>query len=81
MNVKQPKTYVFPIQLLADVDGRWSATCPALSGCATWGHTQEDAIKNIQEAVEAYVDDMIRAGESLPPEVHPLDTPAVSVTV
>jgi len=34
-------------------DGRntWHAFCPALKGCRTWGHTREEAIANIREAI------------------------------
>ena len=32
--------------------------CPALKGCHTWGHTYEEALMNIQEAVELYVEDL-----------------------
>lgn len=75
------RTYVFPIELLAEPDGRWSASCPALPGCATWARSRDGALRNIQEAVEAYVDDVVASGEALPPEVRPLATTAVTVTV
>lgn len=42
---------------------------------------REDALRNIREAVEAYVEDMVQAGDALPRDVRILDAPAVSVTV
>ena len=75
------KTYLFRIEVELDEDGRWAAVCPALPGCATWGHRCDEAVRNIREAVEAYVDDLVRSGEPLPPNVHVLDEPAVSVTL
>ncbi len=75
------RTYVLPIELAAEVDGRWSASCPALPGCATWARSREEALRNIQEAVEAYVEDMVAAGERLPESAHRLDHLAVTVTV
>ncbi|MEB2311805.1 MAG: type II toxin-antitoxin system HicB family antitoxin [Polyangiaceae bacterium] len=75
------RTYVFPVELTPEADGRWSATCPMLPGCATWGGTREIALRNIQEAAEAYVEDMVSAGEALPESIRPLDHIAVSVTV
>jgi predicted RNase H-like HicB family nuclease len=76
-----PKTYVFPVDLAAEPDGRWSASCPALPGCATWAWSRDGALQNIQEAVEAYVEDMQVAGEPLPAELHPLAKTAVTVTL
>jgi predicted RNase H-like HicB family nuclease len=36
-------------------DGFWVAECPSLSGCVSQGDTQESALANIKEAIEAYV--------------------------
>ena len=44
----------------------YHAYCPALQGCHTWGHTAEEALANIQEAVELYVEDLLDAGEPIP---------------
>ncbi len=56
------ESYIFSIETEEDAfeDGRgaYHAFCPALKGCHTWGHTQEEALMNIQEAVELYVDDL-----------------------
>src|SRR6266568_4200582 len=53
------KTYVFKIVIEQDQfeDGRpaWRASCPALKGCHTWGHSYEEALANAREAVELYV--------------------------
>ena len=73
------KTHVFQVEIDQDDDGRWSATCPALSGCATWGRTQDEALRNIREAVEVYVEDMVAAGETLPTATEVIEVPAVSV--
>jgi predicted RNase H-like HicB family nuclease len=75
------KTYVFPVAIDQEEDGRWSATCPSLRGCATWGATKEIALRNIQEAVQAYVADVLEAGEPLPASATVLNEPAVTVTV
>lgn len=73
------KTYVFQVDIEQDEDGRWAASCPSLPGCATWGHTEEEAIRNIREAVEAYVEDLIAAGEAVPGAREVIQAPAVSV--
>lgn len=60
------KSYVFHVELVKEEDGRWSAGVPALPGCATWGYTKEEALRNIRDAVEAYIRDMQKAGEDIP---------------
>ncbi len=37
-------------------DGYVTAYCPALKGCVTQGKTEEDAINNLREAIELYLD-------------------------
>ena len=34
--------------------GRWSAIFPEVPGCATAGNTEEEAIRNAQEALELW---------------------------
>lgn len=49
--------------------GDWAVWCPQLPGCTSAGHTREEALANIREAIELYleVDD-----SAIPPgaEVH-----------
>ena len=70
---------MFAVQVEKDEDGRWAAMCPTLPGCATWGYTQDEAIKNIREAVEAYVEDMQAHGESVTGAKEVIAAPLVSV--
>ena len=79
------KTYNFRIVV---PDGkRWHAFCPALvaQGGATWGHTQQEALKNIREVVQMVVESMIEHGEALPTEpadqVQVFGEPQVAVVV
>ena len=83
------KSYIFSVVIEEDSfdDGReaFHAYCPALTGCHTWGHTQEEALMNIQEAVELYVDDLIESANPVPVDPDKgaiqLDTPSVVVNV
>ena len=78
------RTYLFQVELEQEDDGRWSVWIPMLPGLASWGHTKEEALRNIQDAAEAYVEDMIEAGESIPLEagkVEIIDRLAVAITV
>ncbi len=45
----------FKVVLEQDPDGGYSVHVPALPGCASQGDTLEEALKNIQEAIELYV--------------------------
>ena len=36
-------------------DGFWVAECPSLPGCVTQGATQDSALANIKEAIQAYI--------------------------
>src|ERR687892_1947272 len=60
------KSYVFQAELVEEEDGRWSAGVPALPGCATWGETREDALRNLHDAALAYLRDVERAGAEIP---------------
>jgi predicted RNase H-like HicB family nuclease len=59
------KTYIFEVALHREEDGRWSAWIEVLSGCAAWGNNREEALGAIKDAAEAYVEDMLDAGEEL----------------
>jgi predicted RNase H-like HicB family nuclease len=71
------KTYSF--RIVVEPDGeRWHAFCPVLVGHvgATWGHTQQEALKNIQEVVQMVVESLMEHGEALP--IEPADQVQVS---
>ena len=59
------KTFVLRVNLIEE-DGRWSATIPELPGCSSWGYSQQEALANIKDAAEIYIEDMIDAGEGFP---------------
>jgi predicted RNase H-like HicB family nuclease len=37
-------------------DGYWVAECPSLPGCVTQGRTKAEALANIREATEGYLE-------------------------
>ena len=43
-------------------DGYFVAECPSLPGCISQGKTRPEAIINIREAIEAYIDSLVRDG-------------------
>ena len=54
---------VYKAKLERDEDGRWSAWIDELPGGAVWGYTREEALDALQDAAEAYIEDMVEAGE------------------
>ncbi len=81
------KSHIFRVVIEEDAfeDERkaYHAFCPSLQGCHTWGHTPEEALTNIQEAVELYVEDLIEAGEPIPvdPAKGAVEWPSPSVVI
>ncbi len=76
------KTYTFKVVVEPDED-RFHAYCPALQqqGAATWGHTEEEALKHIHEVVRMVVEELLKDGESIPAGVEIREETLVSVTV
>jgi predicted RNase H-like HicB family nuclease len=52
----------FRVIIEPDGDG-FHAKVPVLPGCGTWGKTREEALANIREAIELYLEDDINAEE------------------
>lgn len=44
------------------------AYCPTLKGCVTQGRTKKEALKNIKEAIAAYVECLLEDGLPVPQE-------------
>ena len=75
------KTYVIAAELEQDEDGRWSAWIEALPGCTAWGHTRQEALLALQDAADAYIEDMEDAGEEIPSRGFQIvEAPLVTVT-
>jgi len=44
----------------------WAAWCPELPGCASAGMTEEEALENIREAIELYLEPSALASAEIP---------------
>jgi predicted RNase H-like HicB family nuclease len=44
----------------------YHAYVPALKSCRSWGYTIEEALKNVQEAAEVWIEDALKHGELVP---------------
>ena len=57
----------YRIHIAQDEDGMFIAECPSLPGCISQGVTRSDAIVNIQEAIEGYLESLRKHNEPIPP--------------
>ena len=72
---KHMKTYAFKVVLEKDKwpdepdeKAVWRAYIPILEeiGAATFGHTKEEALKNIQEVLEMIIEELTEEGKPIP---------------
>lgn len=47
-------------------DGYWVVECPSLPGCISQGKTEEEALANIKEAIELWIEDAEAHNEPIP---------------
>ena len=47
-------------------DGFWLAECPSLPGCISQGQSKKEAIQNIREAIEGYLEVLQQDGDPVP---------------
>ena len=79
---ERKRIYSFKAGLEQDDDGRWSSWVDALPGCTAWGDSEGDALNALKDAVQAYIEDMIEAGEEIPNDgVQGAGVPAVAVSL
>jgi len=53
-----------PVTLERDESGMIVAECPAIPGCVSQGHTEEEALANIHEAIVLCLE--VRAEQGMP---------------
>jgi predicted RNase H-like HicB family nuclease len=58
----------YTVVLEQEEDGGYVASVPALPGCVSQGDTRAEALSNIREAIELYVEDCRDAGDPVPTE-------------
>ncbi len=57
------ETRTYTVILEPGEDGYIVAQCPALPGCWSQGKTRDEAVVNIQEAIELYIESLTANGE------------------
>jgi len=59
----------YKVILTWDDEGQvFVVSVPALPGCFTQGHTREEALERVQEAIEGHVEALKMIGQPVPPE-------------
>ena len=51
------QNFHFPILIEQDEDSVYIVSCPVFKGCHSYGHTIDEAMVNIQEVIEMYLED------------------------
>jgi len=44
------------VRIAGPLDGTYRAWCPALPGCAVYGHSRREAVARIRQAVRGYLE-------------------------
>ena len=70
MAAKRGKVYTIILQPETDpeFEDYYNASVPALPGCFSYGTTREEALGNIKEAIELYLEELEASGERIPDE-------------
>lgn len=56
----------YRITLQKDEDGMYVVKCPSLPGCISQGKTRDEALNNIKDAIEGYIQSLKKHGEPIP---------------
>ncbi|MCH8077589.1 MAG: type II toxin-antitoxin system HicB family antitoxin [SAR324 cluster bacterium] len=56
------------VLLYPESDGGWVVECPSLPGCVSQGENRDEAVDNIKEAIEAYIEALEMDGLPVPEE-------------
>ena len=59
----------YRVVIQQDEDGMFVAEVPSLPGCVSQGKTRKEAVMNIQEAMEAYLESLKKHNEPIPPPI------------
>lgn len=59
----------YRVTITQDEDGMFVAEAPSLPGCLSQGNTRDEALQNIKEAVQAYVESLRKHNEPIPPSI------------
>ena len=59
----------YTVVLEQEGDGGYVAIVPALPGCVSQGDDRAEALANVREAIELYIEDCREAGDPVPTKI------------
>jgi len=62
---KRPKRYHLPVVVEQDEDGVFLVSVPTLRGCRSYGHTVDEAMRNIAQAAALCLEDEEPSGAGM----------------
>ena len=68
MENSSKQIYNYTVLLEKEADGGYHAFCPMLKGCHSQGDTFEEALENITEAIELYLESLMADNQPIPKE-------------
>lgn len=60
---------MFRVYIEPDEDGVFVAQVPSLRGCVSQGQTRQEALSNIREAIELYLESLDAHDDVIPPSI------------
>lgn len=60
----------YRVLLEPEKDGGFVAEVPSLPGCVSEGATRAEALENVKEAIEGYLESLEAHGEPIPPPIN-----------
>ena len=59
----------FRILVQQDEDGMFVVECPTLPGCVSQGKTRTEALANIKDAIDGYLESLRKHDDPVPPSI------------
>ncbi|MBI5789727.1 MAG: type II toxin-antitoxin system HicB family antitoxin [Candidatus Schekmanbacteria bacterium] len=57
---------IYTVVFEKEADGGYHVYCPALPGCHSQGDTRQEALGNIREAIQCYIESLRKDGQKVP---------------
>lgn len=73
--------YTYTVNIEPLEEGGFMVSVPALPGCFSYGKTYEEAVSMAREAIEGYIESLVKLGKEVPREPGPISPIAIGVQV
>ncbi len=71
----------YHVLLFTDEDGWYVAQCPVMPGCVSQGRTRAEALANIKEAMELWLETWMEDGHEVPQDENYSEIATVEVQI